>query len=204
MQRYEFIWKYANIFVTLWRISKNNRMITSFLTDSTAVQQAKQAAEARYGKRPNSPADFAELSLHIKQATGNDISSDTLSRLWGYKKGYAHVRHSVIDTLNNYSHAGEESNYIYHSTLNADDLQPGDKVRIAWLPDRVCTIEYTGNYAWRVAEVQNGKLHAGDTFFCRMLCQGEQLAVDHLRSGEKIYEGYTMGDKNGLTLVEKI
>ena len=111
-------------------------MITSFLTDSTAVQQAKQAAEARYGKRPNSPADFAELSLYIKQATGNDISSDTLSRLWGYKKGYAHVRHSVIDTLNSYSHAGEESNYIYHSTLNADDLQPGDKVRIAWLPDR--------------------------------------------------------------------
>ena len=102
-------------------------MTTSFLTDSTAVQQAKQAAEARYGKRPNSPADFAELSLHIKQATGNDISSDTLSRLWGYKKGYAHVRHSVIETLNSYSHAGEESNYIYHSTLNADDLQPGDK-----------------------------------------------------------------------------
>lgn len=179
-------------------------MITSFLTDSTAVQQAKQAAEARYGKRPNSPADFAELSLHIKQATGNDISSDTLSRLWGYKKGYAHVRHSVIDTLNSYGNAGEESNYIYHSTLNADDLQPGDKVRIAWLPDRVCTIEYTGNYAWRVTEVQNGKLHVGDTFFCRMLCQGEQLTVDHLRSGEKIYEGYTMGDKNGLTLVEKI
>ena len=65
MQRYDFIWKYANIFVTLWRILKNNRMITSFLTDSTAVQQAKQAAEARYGKRPNSPADFAELTaLH--------------------------------------------------------------------------------------------------------------------------------------------
>ena len=40
-------------------------MITSFLTESTAVQQAKQAAEARYGKRPNSPADFAELTaLH--------------------------------------------------------------------------------------------------------------------------------------------
>ena len=65
MQRYEFIWKYANTFVTLWRISKNNLMITSFLTESTAVQQAKQAAEARYGKRPNSPADFAELTaLH--------------------------------------------------------------------------------------------------------------------------------------------
>ena len=33
-------------------------MVTSFLSDSIEVQQAKQAAEARYGSRPDSPADL--------------------------------------------------------------------------------------------------------------------------------------------------
>ena len=66
-------------------------MVTSFLADSIEVLQVKQAAEARFGSKPNSPSDFAELSLHIKMATNKDISSDTLNRLWGYKKGYTHT-----------------------------------------------------------------------------------------------------------------
>lgn len=62
-------------------------MITSFLSNSIEVQQTKQAVEARYGSCPDSPADFAELSLHIKLATSKEISPDTLSRLWGTRRG---------------------------------------------------------------------------------------------------------------------
>lgn len=178
-------------------------MITSFLSDSTDVRQAKQAVEARYGKCPASPADFAELSLFIKQKTGREVSSDTLSRLWGYKRGYVHVRGSVIEILNAYGHAGEESNFIYSTVVKADDLQTGDRVFIAWLPDRTCTLEYLGDYRWRIADVHHSKLNAGDTFSCRVIAKDQPLVVDHLRAGKQMFDGYVIGGKNGLTIVEK-
>ena len=177
-------------------------MVTSFLADSIEVQQAKQAAEARYGSRPDSPADFAELSLHIKRATGKDISPDTLSRLWGYKKGYTHVRNSVIELLNAYAHAGEESDFIYRVAVHSDNLKPGERVRIAWLPDRKAVLEYIGNNRWRVDEIINSKLHVGDTFSARVIAQGQPLIVDNLQTADQHYDGYTIGGKNGLTLVE--
>ena len=178
-------------------------MATSFLSDSIEVQHAKQAVEARYGSKPDSPADFAELSLHIKKATSKDISPDTLSRLWGYKKGYDTVRGSVIELLNAYARAEEESDFVYQIAVKADDLQPGQRVRIAWLPDRTAVLEYTGDYRWRVVEVINSKLHVGDTFSCRAIAQGQPLIVDNLQTADQNYEGYTIGGKNGLTLVEK-
>ena len=179
-------------------------MTTSFLSNSIEVQQTKQAVEARYGSCPDSPADFAELSLRIKQATAKEISPDTLSRLWGYKKGYTTVRRSVIELLNAYARAGEESDFVYQIAVKADELQPGQRVRIAWLPDRVCVLEYTGGYHWRVAEVRNSKLKTGDTFSCRVIAKGQTVVVDHLHTAAGDYEGYAIGGKNGLTSVEQI
>ncbi len=179
-------------------------MVTSFLSNSIEVQQAKQAVEARYGSQPDSPADFAELSLHIKKATSKDISPDTLSRLWGYKKGYTHVRSSVIEILNAYARAEEESDFVYQIAVKADNLQPGQKIRIAWLPDRTAVLEYTGDCRWRVVDVINSKLHVGDTFSCRVIAQGQPLIADNLRTANQNYEGYTIGGKNGLTSVELI
>ena len=178
-------------------------MTTSFLIDSIEVLQTKQAVEARFGSQPDSPADFSELSLRIKQTTDKEISPDTLSRLWGYKKGYAHVRHSIIDILNTYGHAGEESDFIYSTAVKAEDLQAGDKVSIAWLPDRTCTLEYLGDYRWRVAEVHHSKLQTGDTFSCRVIAKDQPLVVDRLHTSNQIYDGYVIGGKNGLTIVKK-
>ncbi len=179
-------------------------MVTSFLSNSIEVQQTKQAVEARYGSCPDSPADFSELSLRIKLATGKEISPDTLSRLWGYKKGYEHVRGSVIEILQSYAHAAEESDFVYRVAVKADDLTAGERVRIAWLPDRVCILEYAGDYRWLVTEVANSKLQVGDTFSCRVIAQGQALIVDNLKSGGQEYAGYAIGGKSGLTVVEKI
>jgi len=179
-------------------------MATSFLSDSIEVQHAKQAVEARYGSKPGSPADFAELSLHIKKATSKDISPDTLSRLWGYKKGYTHVRGSVIGLLNAYARAEEESDFVYQIAVKADDLQSGQRVRIAWLPDRTAVLEYTGDYRWRVVEVINSKLHVGDTFSCRVIAQGSPLIVDNVECGDQFIPGYSIGGKNGLTVVRQL
>jgi len=178
-------------------------METSFQTNSIAISLLKRAVEVRFGRVPATPADFGELSISILRAIGERISPDTLCRIWGYKKGYSSVRQSTVRVLDRYAHANEESDFIHTAAIHADECQKGDRVRIAWLPNRVCVLSYLGDYRWRVEEAVNSKLHAGDTFFCRTIAQDHPLIVDHLHTEYANYEGYAIS-KNGLTLVAKI
>lgn len=178
-------------------------MITSSATDSIEVQQAKKNIEGLLGFVPNSPADFAELSLRIKLSIGKEISADTLSRIWGYKKGYSRVRHSTLRVLEEFGKARTESDFMYNISIRADEMPVGGRVRIAWLPDRAAILEYRGDYRWDVKEIVNSKLQVGDSFSCRVIAQGQPLIVDNLRSGEKHIAGYSIGGKNGLIRVSK-
>ena len=179
-------------------------METSYQSDSMAITQLKKAVEARFGHIPATPADFGELSIAVLRAAGERVSPDTLSRIWGYKKGYSSIRQSTVRILERYAKANEESDFIHSMAIHAEDCQEGEKVRIAWLPNRVCTLSYLGNYRWRVEEAVNSKLQVGDMFSCRTFAQGEELLVDHVETANGTYEGYRMGDKNGLTIAEKI
>ena len=178
-------------------------MDTSYPVNSIAISQLKKAVEARFRHVPSGPADFGELSIAIFKTTGERISSDTLSRIWGYKKGYSSVRQSTVRVLEQYAKANEESDFIHTNAIHADECQKGDRVRIAWLPDRVCVLSYLGDYRWRVEETINGKLQVGNTFFCRTIAQDHPLIVDHLHTEYANYEGYAIS-KNGLTFVARI
>jgi len=176
-------------------------MITSLPIDSIEVLQVKKSVESRWGSIPGSPADFAELSLRVKFATDKEISADTLSRIWGYKKGYASVRRSTIKILEEYAQAGSESDFIYNVAVKADETPIGTHVRIAWLPNRIAQLEYKGDYRWEIKEIANSKLHVGDTFSCRVIAQGRPLIVDNLISNGQQIAGYTIGGRNGLTIL---
>lgn len=179
-------------------------MDTSYPSNSIAISQLKKAVEARFGHVPSGPADFGELSIAILKTSGERLSADTLSRIWGYKKGYSTVRQSTVRVLEQYAKANEESDFIHTIAIHADKCKIGDRVRIAWLPDRICVLSYLGNYRWRVEEAFNCKLHVGDTFSCRVMAQGEELNVDHVVTANGTFEGYYMGGINGLTIVEKL
>ncbi len=176
-------------------------MTKSYEIDSIEVVQAKRGVETRFGRVPNSPKDFMELSLAIEYAIGTPINEDTLSRLWGYKPSYKRVRVSTLRTLSKYASGDVESGLTHTKVVHADDINVGGKLSIAWLPDRVCTIEYLGEWRWKVVEATNSKLHVGDTFSCRTLAVGEQLFIDNLEQDGKQYDGYVIGKKNGLTSV---
>ena len=178
-------------------------METSYQTNSIDISQLKKAVEVRFGYVPATPADFGELSISISKMTGERLSPDTLCRIWGYKKGYSSVRQSTVRVLDRYAHANEESDFIHSNAIHADECKKGDRVRIAWLPDRICVLSYLGNYRWRVEETVNGKLQVGNTFSCRTMAQNQPLIVDHLHTEYANYEGYAIS-KNGLTLVAKI
>ena len=179
-------------------------METSYQTDSIVICQLKKAVEVRFGRTPAGPADFGELSITVLRTTGERISADTLSRIWGYKKGYSSIRQSTVHVLELYAKANEESDFIHTTAVHADECQVGDRVRIAWLPNRICVLSYQGDYRWRVEEVANSKLHIGDTFSCRVMAQDQVLIVDRLHTGDADYDGYAIGGRNGLTLVARI
>ena len=146
---------------------------------------------------------YPSNGIAILKTTDERLSADTLSRIWGYKKGYSSVRQSTVRVLEQYAKANEESDFIHSNAIHADECKKGDRVRIAWLPDRVCVLSYLGDYRWRVEEAINGKLQVGNTFSCRTMAQNHPLIVDHLHTEYANYEGYAIS-KNGLTLVAKI
>jgi len=176
-------------------------MITSVSIDSIDVQQAKQAVAAKFGKVPQVPSDFAALSLAIEKSVGQSLNADTLSRIWGYKAGYSSVRKTTLDILRAYANARVESDFVHSKVVHVDDLPIGQQLQLAWLPDRTCTIEYLGNYRWKVVAVANSKLQIGDTFFCRSFAQGEPLLIDHLCTQNGEYDAYQIGGQMGLTYI---
>lgn len=178
-------------------------MTTSVSIDSIEVQQVKQAVTARFGKEPHVPSDFAVLSFAIEQTTGQTLNADTLSRIWGYKKGYSTVRKNTIDILRMYANAHVESDFVHSQVIHANQCAIGTQIDLAWLPDRVCTIEYMGDYRWKVVEVKNSKLHIGDTFSCRSIAKSEPLLVDHLCTQDGMFDAYQIAGKNGLTIVRQ-
>jgi hypothetical protein len=44
----------------------------------------------------------------------------------------------------------------------------------------------------------------GLSFSCRVIAQKQPLVVDHLHTSDSDYEGYMLGGKNGLTIVERL
>ena len=47
--------------------------------------------------------------------------------------------------------------------IRAEDLAIGSLIRIAWLPDRECTLRYLGERQFEAVETQHAKLQPGDT-----------------------------------------
>ena len=59
-------------------------------------------------------------------------------------------------------------------------MEVGDFYRLTWSPNRVCIIEYRGDYTFIVKSSQSTKLIDGTTFRCQVIEKGEQLFLDHV------------------------
>jgi len=103
--------------------------------------------------------------------------------------------------LRTYANARVESDFVHTKVIHADDMSIGQQLQFAWLPDRTCTIEYQGDYCWKVVAVVNSKLQLGDTFSCRSFAQGEPLLIDHLCTQNGNFEAYQIGGQTGLTAI---
>lgn len=188
-------------------------------TDSPQIIALRKAVEGHFGHSIESRTDFSILVLEIERVTHEHVAENTLRRLWGKIKGYDTVFTRTLDVLCRYigyEHWGaycaslqksseRESDVISDgTTINVDDLKAGDRIRIGWLPDRVCVVEYVGGRLFKAVDAKNSTLQAGDTFECSIMIKNYPLFVDNLVHGGEHCHRYSIGLNNGLTTLEKL
>lgn len=188
-------------------------------TDSIEIIALKKAVEKHFSHSLETRTDFSLLAADIEKTTRDHLAENTLRRLWGRISGYNTVFTRTLDVLSRYigfTHfkdfcqqlkvaSGRESEIVSTGLIiKTEQLIPGERIRIGWLPDRNCVIEYVGGRMFKAIECKNSTLQEGDTFECAILIKDYPLFVDNLVHGGEHCARYSIGINNGLTILEKL
>ena len=186
-------------------------------TQIPELQALIVAVEKKFGEPIRTTAAFERLSSALEADLKEGLGASTLKRIWGYVPDGTTPRLSTLDILSRYAGygnfkafrretlRGDSSDFITGRTcITSDELAPGDRLALEWLPDRRLTLLYKGDAIFEVAESANTKLRRGDIIECSCFLKGWPMLVPYvLRNGEKM-PPYIAGKPNGLTLLEQL
>ena len=182
------------------------------------IAKLREAVERTLGRSMRTPKDFEQLSGAIHGRLGVMLSRNTLRRLWGNMQDVEQPRRTTLDFVARFlgytdmdafiAQEGKEltdtSNPVMSRKIHVGtELRKGDRLRLTWLPDRVCDVEYNGSLHFSVTASENTKLKAGDTFLCGLVIEGEPLYLDELQRDNEPGVSYVCGKKGGVRF-EKI
>lgn len=188
-------------------------------TNIPQIKALKLAIEKKFGHPIESRTDFTLLAYDIERTTNSHIAENTLRRLWGRIPGYNTVFTRTLDVLSRYIGYDQWKSYcdilskeknpesgltVEAFSIKAEDLKPGDKIRLGWLPDRICIVQYMGGKTFKCIDAKNSTLQINDTFECSLMLKNFPLFVDNLVHGGEYCNRYTMGMINGITTLEKL
>ena len=177
------------------------------------INLLKNEIETALGMAIRSPKDFDFLRERIYARLHILISRTTLMRMWGYVDEKVNPRQSTLDTLTRFLGYTDWEEYERNASLPKEQqsspvlsrrlsvlptMFPGEQLRLTWLPDRVCDIEYQGNLKFLVTASENTRLKPGDTFEVSLIVEGEPLYLDNLRQGNRPPIAYVCGKKSGV------
>ena len=162
---------------------------------------------------------FAKLSNIIEERCKEHISVTTLERIWGYSTRKANnVSERTLDILagvvgakswNDFcalqSRRTESELFETSDIINCDSIEKGTMIRLGWQPDRICVVEYLGNFRFVAVESENATIKSGDTFRCLKIQKGRELYMDNFtrcNEPEPSNAQYVVGKINGLCIVE--
>ena len=169
--------------------------------------------ENRVGRGMLSPKDFEHLRGVIENDLNERVSVSTLKRLWGYSKYLSSPSASILSTLcrlvgyrdwEDYKVRRESGSKAPSAEVLGDkitvasDLEPGDRIRLTWSPQRVCDVVYHGNGDFEVLSSVNTGIKAGDWFCCDLIVSGEPLWLSNLRHYGKAPVAYVCGKQGGV------
>lgn len=173
-------------------------------------------------RKIRTPYDFEFLAGVIWERLHENISPTTLKRLWGYIDGADSTRRTTLCLLSQFLGFADWEAYVASLATRTDiesaafegegihinDLQPGDRVEVTWLPNRRCVFRYEGEAHFIVEEAANAKLHAGDSFDTTCFLVGKPMYLDNLQRNEvpstKESVSYVAGSRNGLNSVKLV
>lgn len=187
--------------------------------DNILHRKLQERIEILFGSRMQTRRDFDNLAVLIQERTGERLSATTLRRFWGYQE--QDTDHSpTLHTLNLLSRMvgaqdwtgfqercsqgiedeeTESSAFIVEDgVLDAGMLNFGERVVLAWAPNRRIEVEYQGSEVWRVVTSENSKLMAGDIFRCRQFVNGEPLYCRDLVRRGMATTDYYCGKRGGI------
>jgi hypothetical protein len=183
--------------------------------DRPEIYELRLRIEASIKRKIETPADFDFLRGIIWERTHEQISTSTLKRLWGYVDGVDNARNSTLNVLSKAlgyenwdafilklkSENVDNSDLVLSESMSSSDLKIGDRLMIAWQPNRVCRLKYLGDNQFEVMESQNSKLKVGDTFRCGLFILGEPVYINDLRQNNGTGEPklFVIGNKSELT-----
>ena len=187
----------------------------AIISSNPTIVALRLRTEETFCRKPSVHSDFVELAESIEKNTRHHISESTLERVWNYStRGYSTVSLHTLNVLSIYCGfegwsafcedarlcSPVESEFFDVDIINADDLQPGDRIKFTWLPDRVCKACYLGDHKFIAEECENSKIQAGDSFSCIVFQLGKPLETVIYKKTDGNNEGnkYVVGMKNGL------
>lgn len=163
---------------------------------------------------------FEKLSGLIEIKCHEYVSVTTLERLWGYStRGSNNMSVRILDILARFTGSKDFKNFceevlkerclesemfVAKDAIICSELAVGTCIRLAWLPDRVCEVEYIGNNRFFAIRTENSSIRPGDSFSCIQIQKGRELYMDcFARKGEPVgSDRYVVGQLSGLTIVE--
>ena len=188
------------------------------MNHSPEIKCLRSDLEQRVGQQLQSPADFQLLIQQIWEKNHAVLSLSTIKRLWGYVESNGAPRLSTLNTLAQFlgftdwnaylvaleQRGGTESAMFTGEGIQTADLQAGDKVAVAWQPNRQCTFRYIGDNQFIVEESKNAKLQQGTTFSAARFMIGQPMYLDNILLADGAHTSYVAGKHNGLTSVIKL
>lgn len=179
---------------------------------SAYIQSLKKEVADKYCLPLSTSADFKRLSLAIVESGTGYLSQSTLKRLWGYVKDTPAKHLTTLDILSRYvgyddfhsfckdRHKGDsaESGFASGDTLGVEELAAGERVSLAWAPNREMTLIYLGDMAFEITSSTNTRLSAGTRVKCLRFVTGEPLLLDIVSGHNDGSMVYIVGKHGGI------
>lgn len=174
-------------------------------------------ALSNFLRRPlNTSTDYEFLSETIQHRTGEYVSATTLKRMGGYLTEKVDPRRTTLDILSralgykdleeferNIGAGVPDSNPSEGVVIESAKQEIGFTVDLSWLPDRRCTLRYSGQNMWEVIESEHTRLKAGQKLECHYIIDKEPLEVVLLPDStnpDNLTGMYICGRKYGIRI----
>ena len=178
----------------------------------------RNEVEEKMGYKLRSPLDFSQLLLRMREVCPSSLSVSTVKRLWEYVPSQHIPRLYTLSLLTRFigykdwddfckkksTFTTANSGFVSSSFGQMQPLSIGDRLSLAWSPNRRCLIECRGGDFFCVLESVNATLQPGDTFQANFFSLGHPLYVTRLVREGRLLQDYVAGKRNGLTEIRKV